>query len=334
MTHGWAPWRSWLAACAAALLAAGCGGGGGGPSPPPDARNGDYTAYAANARQYTLNLNFDTGRYRMSGNGLDESGGFGTDANGLFFMPAGVIVGANTARFALSNDTVIGAFRFAEGVLPIVAPRVFASTVAEAAGNYNFLTRTVETAGAANIAIFNGEITTGGQLRTCNDSIIYRIAECPAASVVAGTLTVSGTEFTSTTPGGAFTFRIARIGTDKVLLRASPSTATARRFWVGTPGTSAYAAGGFAGGNTDGHWSSFSVSPTSHSATLMLSTGGTATRSGTSTTVGAGELGSLLRLSTASGAQYFSIRATNLGVIAATRDSTQVAGFMEIGKAQ
>lgn len=335
MTTNFGRWARWAAAMAASLALVACGGGGGGgtptPVPTPDARNGDYTMYAANALPYTLSLDFDAKTYRVAGNGLDQSGAIGGDATaGFFFQPTGVIAGFNTARFHTAPDAMIGAFRFAEGVVPFVAARSFVTTATEAAGNYNFLTRTVSTPGPNNTAIFNGEITGAGQLRTCNDLTIHHISTCPAESVVPGTLTVAGTEFTATTPNGPFTFRIARIGTDKVFLRASASTATSRRFWVGTLAASGFSSGSFSGANTDGHWSTFSLSATAHSASILTQQGATLTRSGTSAPLAA--LPSMLRLS--GGIDAFAIRAANLGVIAATRDNASAPGFMEIGRSQ
>jgi hypothetical protein len=337
MTMTFGKFARFASALAASLALVACGGGGGGgdpapaPVPTPDARNGDYVMYAANAHPYTLSLNFDAKTYRVVGNGLDQSGAIGGDAAaGFFFQPTGVIAGFNTARFHTAPDAMIGNFRLPEGVVPFVAARSFVTTSAEAAGNYNFLTRTVSTPGPNNTGIFNGEITAGGQVRTCNDLTIHHITTCPAASVVPGTLTVAGTEYTATTPNGPFTFRIARIGTDKVFLRASASTATSRRFWIGTLAASGFSSGNFSGGNTDGNWSTFSLSSTAHSAGIQTQAGATLTRSGASAPLTS--LPSMLRLS--GGIDAFAIRAFNLGVIAATRDNAAAPGFMEIGRSQ
>jgi hypothetical protein len=324
----------WMGAAALALALAACGGGGGGdpvpPAPQPDARNGDYTVVAANAREYLLTLDFDARSWRMNGNGVDQTGAILSDAGGFAFQPAGLAPPFNTARFSLANDTVIGGFRFPEGVLPFVAPRLFVTSLADGAGTYNFLTRTVDTASPANNAIFQGELTAAGKLRTCGDSRIYSIAECPEASVSTGTVTVAGNLFTSTTPLGAFPFRIARVGADKVFLRASISTGTSRRFWVGTPATTAFAAGTFTGANTDGNWSNASVSSSSHSATITTPAGTTLNRSGDARVV----LGGMLALETASSGSYFAIRSSELGVIVSARDNPAAPGFVEIGRRQ
>lgn len=323
--------RLWIGV--SVLLLAGCGGGGG--DAPSDARNGDYAVFAANGRQYTLSLNFDAKTYRMSGNAVDVSGTMGTVGSSFAFAPAAA-ASANTARFAQANDAVIGGFSFDGGVIPFVAPRSFVTTVADAVGTYNFLITTVDTAAAANNAIFAGEITADGQLRTCHDNIIYTIALCPAASVTTGTLTVSGSDFVSTTASGAFNFRIARMGTDKVFVRASPSSATARAFWVGTVVTPSYASGTFTGATTLGEWSVSSVTSSTYSATALTPSGSAVARAGTATLLSASPSsvspGGILRLSTVDRGDFFSIRAANLGMVVAARDSTAAPGFVEIGK--
>jgi hypothetical protein len=332
----------WIGACAMLLAVAACGGGGSAgtapvvPPPPPDARNGDYTVLAANAREYLLTLDFDARSWRMSGNGLDQSGVVASDAGGFAFQTAGVAPAFNTARFSQGNDTVTGGFRFPEGVLPFVAPRQFVTSVAEGAGVYNFLTRTVDTAAPANNAIFQGELTAAGKLRTCGDSRIYSIAECPEASVSTGTVTVAGNVFTSTTPLGAFTFRLARVGADKVFLRASVSTATSRRFWVGMPATTAFAAGTFTGANTDGNWSNTAINSTAHLATITTSAGASLNRSGGVSIVGPGPgpLGGMIALGTTTSGSYFAVRSSELGVIVSARDSTAAPAYVEIGRRQ
>lgn len=330
-------WLRWMGACALLLALAACGGGGGdapAPAPLPDARNGDYTVVAANAREYVLTLDFDARSWRMRGNGLDQSGTIGSDAGGFIFQPAALAPVFNTARFFQAGDTVTGGFRFPEGVLPFVAPRQFVTSVAEGAGVYNFLTRTVDTAAPANNAIFQGELTAGGMLRTCSDALIDAIAACPEASVSTGTVTVAGNVFTSTTPQGAFPFRIARIGADKVFLRASISVGTSRRFWVGVPATTAFAAGTFTGANTDGNWSSAAISSSAHVATITTPAGTSLSRSGDAQGVGNGPLGGLLVLRTASSGSYFAVRSGELAVIVSARDSAAAPGFVEIGKRQ
>ena len=331
----------WMGAAALAMVLVACGGGGGDPTPPvpppaPDARNGDYTVVAANAREYVLTLDFDARSWRMNGNGVDQTGSIASDAGGFVFQPSGLAPAFNTARFFVASDTVTGGFRFPEGVVPFVAPRVFVTSVADGAGVYNFLTRTVDTAAPNNNAIFQGELTAAAKLRTCGDSRIYSIVECPEASVSTGTVTVAGDVFTSTTPLGAFTFRIARVGADKVFLRGSFSTATSRRFWVGTPATTGFAAGTFTGANTDGNWSTTAVNSMAHLSTITTPAGTSISRGGGVSGVGpgGGPLGGMIALTTSGSGSYFVVRSSELAVLVAARDSTAAPAYVEIGRRQ
>jgi hypothetical protein len=335
-------WRR-IGACVVLLALAACGDNVMKDSTPDptsagDPRNGEYIALAANARDYVLTLDFVARTYRISGNGLEQSGaigGTGGDVSGFFFVPAGgAATVVNTARFFQLDDTVVGGFRFPEGVLPFVAPRSFVSKLSDAAGVYNVLTRGVDTAAAASNTIFQAELTSTGLLRTCNDLQILSIAACPATSVTTGTVTIAGNVFTSTTPTGAFPFRIARIGADKVLLRASPSSTTARRFWVGVPATAAFASGSFAAVDTDGNFSSLTLSATAHGATVSTPSGTSFARSGGAQPVGPGGLASLLALTTASSGSFFALRSADLALVVSTLGSTAAPGFMAIGKRQ
>ena len=147
---------------------------------------------------------------------------------------------------------------------------------------------------------------------------------------------MAGEVFTSTTPGGAFTFRIARIGADKVFLRGSVSTATSRRFWVGTQATTAFAAGSFAGANTDGNWSHLGINPSAHLATITTPAGSSISRGGDASSIGPGPgpLGGMLSLTTPASGFYFAVRSSELAVIVSARDNPSAPGFVEIGRRQ
>lgn len=326
---------NWLLAGAATLfLLVGCGGGGGGGSaqvapPPADARNGEYTAFAADGYQYALNLNFDAMTYSVTGGSVNASGAFVAEGSKYVFLPAPAGATQNTAKFTIANGTVIGGFKFSAGVIPFVAPRTFVTTIADAAGTYNFLSTLVDTAAAPDNTIFSGEITAAGQLRTCNDPTIYTIALCPSASVVTGTVTVSGSDFAAATSTGTVRFRVATVGADKVFLRASASTGTSRRFTVGTPAV-AYASGTFSVVNTLGQAGTTSVSLTAYSSALVTPAGATVNSTGT---VSAAALpAGLLAVSTTDIGNLFTIRAGDIGVIWAARGNTQVPGLVQIGR--
>lgn len=334
----------WLVALLIPVALAACGGSvtveGAAGTSQSDGRNGDYKVAAANGQDYVLNLDFDKKTYHMSRDGFSDTGAIVSAGNDFFFAPAGAVAppAGTTARFVQTNETVIGGFPFPGGVLPFVAPRAFYKTLADGAGIYNFVTRSVDTPASgtakADTAIFQGELGTDGKLRTCNDLTFYVIANCPAASVITGTVTIAGDVFTSTTPTGAFPFRIARIGSDKVFLRASVSSATARRFWIGMPATTTFAAGNFAGATTDGDRSATSLSSTGYSTVLTTAAGTTVSRSGAARPVGPDTLSSLLRLTTPGNGDFFAVRSSELAAVVSNLGSTVAPGYLEIGKRQ
>jgi hypothetical protein len=324
------------AGLAASLMLAGCGGGGGvggggeaAPPPDPDVRNGEYTAFAADARQYALNLNFDAMTYSVSGNSLNVTGTFAVDGSRYVFLPAPTGSVQNTAKFSLANDTVVGSFAAGAGVIPFVAPRSYVTTLADAVGTYNFLAKTLDPAGTSDNSIFSGEITASGLLRYCNDFTIYTIAVCPAPSVVTGTVTVSGPDFAAVTPNGTIRFRVARIGSDKVFLRASESLGTSRRFWVGTPAV-ADTPGTFSVVNTLGQAGTTTVSLSAHSSTLVALDGTTVNVAGTAQSAGLPT--GLLALGTADLGNFFAIRGADIAVIVAARGNAQAPALVQFGR--
>ncbi|WP_298933001.1 DUF4214 domain-containing protein [uncultured Ramlibacter sp.] len=305
---------------------------------PADARNGSYLLYAADARQYTLDVNFDARTYRITGPGLDTGGTIASEGSEFVFQSAEAIAGVNNARFTYSNDTLVGGFRFASGVLPFVAARSFVDTVAEAVGTYNFLSTVIDTAAAPNSAIFTGEITAAGQTRTCDDNTIYKISLCPAASVASGTLSISGTEFRSSTSQGAFTFRVARMGNDRLFLRGSPSSTTARRMVVGTLESASFAAGTFTGVTNRGERVSTTINgPSYASAALSQAGGASSSRSGTASATGTTAPSSIspagmVAIRTSAGDNMFAIRGSGIAVVVSSRGSSTLPGYMEFGR--
>lgn len=314
------------AALSIAILVSACGGGADGPVTPPDARNGSYQVFAANAQRYTLNLDFDARTWRMNGAGIDQSGSIAT-VDGMFAFQAG-----SNARFQHVQDTVIGGFRFGDAVQPFVAPRRFATTVADTVGEYHFLTVVLDSAAPSNTLIFTGEITTAGTLRTCSDSTIFVIALCPAGSVVTHTLAVNGEDFGATTTAGTFPFRVARIGSDKVFVRASGSSGTSRRFTVGVPAQPSYTRGVFRGANSLGQWATTELATGTFATTALAANGGTVTRSGTLRQLSGNSPAGMLSLTDPNLGFFFSIRAMHLNVTVAARNNPNVPGYVEVGK--
>lgn len=116
--------------------------------------------------------------------------------------------------------------RLPSGTVPFVAARSFVTTLADAAGTYNFLASIQDTAATANSAIYTGELLASGTLRTCNDNTIYRISLCPASvATAAAAVTVAGDQFTADTGTGTYPFRVVNIGAEHVILAHEPCAA-------------------------------------------------------------------------------------------------------------
>lgn len=330
--------RSGLLVCAWALAACGGGGGGGSSSAPPplsvDARNGSYTVVAADAREYTLALDFDAKTYHMTGTGLDQAGAF-TEQSGTFFFQPGNASGASgssTTRFQLAADAVIGELVLPSGALPFVASRRFVTRVADAVGTYNLLVRVVVTGGGpGNNNIQQGEITADGRLRICEDLAINPISSC--VTVTSGPLTVANGVFTAATPGGPLVFRIAQVGADKVFLRASASTVTTRKFAIGVPATATFTGGVFAGGTSEPAWGTVDITETTFTSTGTSPSGVSSTRSGAVQAVSALIPGIRFISGTTAGS-FFAVRSSEIGAMVAVHDSTLAPGFIAIGRKQ
>jgi hypothetical protein len=273
----------------------------------------------------------------VSGEGVDQAGTITASGTEFLFNPGNSTgaTGTTTARFSVATDGIVGEFVLPQGTLPFLAARNFVTTVAEAAGTYNMLGRTVDTAGGPpDTTIQQGDITADGQLRSCNDNTIFEIATCPSASVLAGTVTVSGSTFTANTPNGRIVFRVAKIGPDKLFVRASASADTHRRFIIGTPATAAFTPGVFVGGTTEPAWGTITMGPSSYASTARTPAGGTITRSGSSHAVGSDTRGSLLAITTSDAGSLFAVSSTEIGVVLAARNNPVLPAFMAIGKRQ
>lgn len=325
---------------ASILLAAGlaaCGGGGGGSGEnsnalsgagaAADARNGDYILYATDAQQYTLTLDFDAKSWRVRGSGVDTAGTF--SANGSGFVFDGAAAAVNNARFAVTTDAVAGAVRLPSGLKAFLAARSFVTDPAEAAGVYNFLGTTVDPPAAPNNHIFTGEILASGTFRYCWHLTIYHIADCPAASVQPGALSLSGTEFTAATADGNIRFRVARSGSLRVFLRASQAAGTSRRLWIGLPETGAQPAGTFTGvANSDD--SVVTTLAAGYDAALTAASGTTRTRTGTINVLNPTTRG-LVGINAGADGNFFAMQNGPLLVLAASLNSVTAPGYFEFG---
>lgn len=329
----------WGAIVGLALLVTACGGGGGGSEtvvapPPPDARNGTYTMVAADAHEYSLALDFDARTYHVTGNGVDTAGAIEAQGADWLFRPgnASGASGVSTTRFQVATDTIVGEYPLAAGTVPFVAPRKFLTTVADVVGTYNFLGRTVDTAGAApDTTIQQAQITSDAHLVTCDDAAINDMASCTTKT--SGALTVSGDVFTAAIPAGNVVFRVAQVGSDKVFLRASASNGTTRRYIVGTPATATFTGDTFAGGTTEPAWGTVTVTATTFASSGTSPAGTTSTRSGSAVAVSA-TIPGIRAIDAGTAGRFFAIRSSELGVVVAAQGNATALGFEAIGRKQ
>ena len=348
----------WMAALACATALAACGGGGGGgggttetgstgstagtgntdPTPPstppvPDARSGDYVMYAGDARQYTLSLDFDAKTYHLVGNSQDLTGTLReSNTSGQFDLDvAGTATPApNAPKFTWFNDTVVGGFRLPSGTVPFIAARSFVTALADAAGTYNFLATIRDTAGPSDSLIFTGELLAGGTLRTCMDNGIFKMSLCPPASVATATVTTSGDHFLADTGAGVYSFRIAKVGSEQVFLRASGSSGTTRRLQVGIP-EATFTDGSFAGVNTHGDGTATTFTGTSYNANWNDGTSNVI-RLGTVNTLGIGGPAGIVGINAGADGSFFAMHNSELMVMVAARNNAAWLGYVEFGK--
>ncbi|MGJ7528397.1 hypothetical protein [Variovorax sp. GB1P17] len=314
----------------------------------PDARNGRYKVYAANGSRQTLALNMDSLRYEMTDDtGTTASGSFTADsaeAGSFVFDSSRITSPVNTARFRLTTDTVVGAFPFAVAqvtpasyaVRPFVASRALVKAQAELDGVYNRLginlTATTGDSSITQIQVANG----GTTLYLCNDNGVYRIDNCPTASVRTYTVSAGPTVDTwhivnVTNPSDNGNFGIARVGGDNVYLSAGivPSTPTTSVFRIGLPERATWPTIAARGGATNGSWGSTSIGATSYARTQVLPDGTSATRSATLATMGI--IGPLnMRLASFSGPEgHFASQSSKLFAMVGSRNPA-TAGAIEI----
>lgn len=255
-------WMRWVGACWVLALA-GCGGGGdGGSGSGPgfgDPRNGTYLAYAANARVYELTVNFDSGTYRMQGNGIDVQGGFTAGGGSYTFG------GTGNDRFRTATDLVVGGFDFGSGVTSFVAARQFVTSTAGLTHTFNGMGINLTGSTPNASRIFSSRFV-GGTLQSCTDIVIYSIATCPSASVYTYALSFNGSEITGVDAAHNDTirFRVARSGNLLVYLRAETPTGGVPSFRIGLPETAGLAGGTFVGASTLGNWATTMLTNTNY----------------------------------------------------------------------
>jgi hypothetical protein len=317
-----------------------------------DARNGSYSAFSTNGTRQTLALNFDTSAYTWtdSDNAM-LSGTFAADANeaGTYvFQSPRINTAANTARFHLNQDTVIGAFPFVVtqsatetfSIQPFVASRALETQQASLDGIYNrFGIDVGPSAQSSDISQF--QISGGGTtLVRCNDIGNFRIDLCPTGSLqtwqispgsVSGMWTIVDTALPSNTANIA----LARIGNQKIFLIAGKSASDPHTavFRIGVPESNAWPAGTGYGSATLGSWGRVQVSASNTSTRNGVATDGSAVQTfNTFDPMGASQPNGMRLLhNTATGATYFVMQGANIFAIVGSNDPGHgTNGYLQI----
>ncbi|MET3181459.1 UNVERIFIED_ORG: hypothetical protein ABIC43_004628 [Variovorax guangxiensis] len=360
----------YLASLSMAALLAACGGGGGGSSgglslsaggsskqeaqaaktlTTPDVRSGSYRVYAANGTQQQLSVDFDAGSYTMTDNlGVPESGTFAedfTEPGTYVFASSRITTAANTSRFRVTSDAIVGAFPFqtaysspaAYAAQPFVAARDFVTTAALLDGTYNRFSVTRSPGGAQDSSILSMRLSGSGTvLEFCNDAIIYKIDLCPAASkrtyaVTAGTDDAWVATNVANSSDVA-NFRVARIGGQNVYLGGGVSVSPAQQFMrIALPESSSWPTTRGIGSSTTGSWGTNLIDTASsvRTSTGTDDTYGTLTMPVDSTAYANQPLG--IRGVNMSGAsKYFAMQGGALSVLVGARSNTATQGYIQL----
>lgn len=311
-----------------------------------DARNGRYKVFATNGTRQWLALNMDTGRYEMTDSaGAVSAGTFASDPSesGTYvFTSDRITSAANTARFRLATDTVVGAFPFAVtqaattsyAVQPFVASRALETDAAALDGVYNRFGIDVASASASS-TISQFQISSNGStLIRCTNNTIYKISNCPSESLQTWTISAGSTANTwtmteVTNPTNYSIFSVARLGNQKIFLIAGKlaTDPLASVFRIGVSDSSAWPTGTGAGASTQGSWGAVNVQAT-QSTRSAIATDGT-------TSAALNVFGALdpdgMRVITNGGAglTYFAMQGAKIFAIVGA-NSPSTAGYLQI----
>ncbi|CAN7702168.1 hypothetical protein LJR130_005727 [Variovorax sp. LjRoot130] len=314
-----------------------------------DARNGTYRVYAANALQYQLTLDFNANVYTF----VNQDGSapvadtFNTDSSeaGTYFFKTGRVTSvANTSRFRMTTDAVVGNFPFVDpfgtgstyAVKPFIGARNLVTEQAQLDGVYNRL-GIQRTAAAETSQITQTEVSSGGTvMKLCFDSTIYSIPNCPPASVA--TYTVSATEIAgvwhivnNANPAENGRFAMARIGDQKVYLSAgaAPSTPGMLVWRLGVQDTPVWAAATGHGGSTKGSWASINMTATGNTRIVINADGTTAAHANTYGGMGAFGPAGMRQFPDGTGSTYFATYNTKLFTIVGASNVT-TGGYLQL----
>lgn len=244
-----------------------------------DLRNGDYTVYGSNGRQYTLSLDFNQMTYQMVGQQMDRSGLFTRDVDGVGYVFEG------TAHFRMAQDLVVGGFPFNledsehpydHGVRPFVGARAFSVQLSGLAGkSYNLMGINLRRNDLLESVVYPSTFGNG-VLHSCRAPLPVRVDLCPTDFLYTYTLVAVGNEIkgTDATHKDVIHFRLAQSGSSLILLRAEDAAdATGRHFRVGLADTTGLAGGSFATSSTTSAWGTTTLTNTSYTFSGTLTDG-------------------------------------------------------------
>ncbi|WP_309902208.1 hypothetical protein [Variovorax soli] len=314
-----------------------------------DARNAQYRVYATNGSKQTLALDFDTMSYTMTDDaGTAASDTFAVDstvANGYLFKSSRITSTVNTARFRLADNTVVGAFPFAQAgsttafaVQPFIASKALVTTQAELAGTYNRLginlTATTRDSNIRQVAVTAG----GAQVLMCDEVAITAVANCPASSVRTYNVTPASapTDWRITNvanPADTGVFSIARIGGENVYLSAGAAAIGAPGevvFRVGVRQQDAWPSSTAIASDTNGTWGTLNLDASSYATGFIRPDGSNGTLGLTVSQIGAPAALNIrvAPLGGSSGA-YFLVQSGKIAAVVGARGPQ--GGYMQFG---
>ncbi len=219
-----------------------------------DLRNGDYTAYGSNGRQYTLSLDFNRMTYEMNGQQIARSGTIARSQDGVSYL----FDAAVTARFRTTKDMVVGGFDFNlddskhpydHGVRPFVAARKF-STVFQGMNwvPVNLMGLNLRRNDTVESIVYPSVIVEGAGLLSCRAPLPVPVDQCPAQFLYSYALSVDGDQIKGVDAAHSdmIHFRFAVSGEQLLLLRAEDAAdASGRHFRMGFFGAVATPPGSF-----------------------------------------------------------------------------------------
>lgn len=200
-----------------------------------DGRSGSYLVFGADGQpNASLAISFSddgsSGQYTMtSGANVSASFPFTLDAS------TGDYVVSGSARFRIAQDLLAGGHDFGNGVLPYLAVRSFATTLAGAAGSYNLATRNLASGGATTTH-GGTAVLSGNTLSICQSdlAVVASVNNCAAADRKDYFVTATGSgAFTAVLGAESYTFSVANSGAAKVLLSTGSAVDQSLQFRVG-----------------------------------------------------------------------------------------------------